>query len=514
MTATPQPSRPTLTDEERIERAQAARAELCRRKLSAFVRFAWPHLQMGAKYEHNWHIDAVCDHTQRQLEEWACAREGGPAQVCKDLLTNIPPRCLKSTLVSVCATAWALLRWPTIKIGCLSVNPRVSFRDALACRTLIQSTWFQQSFVPDWQLRDDQNSVSNFGTTQGGSRVARGFDSNVVGEGFDWLLIDDPHDPRDTAEAIQKVIDGWDAAVGSRVSDARYSIRSCIMQCVRDDDFSAHVLKQGWGRLCLPMEYEAEYTVESPYGWHDPRTIEGEVLHPVRFPTEVLDKLKVERGSFGYAAQYQQRPQQFGGGTIKRAWLKRFTMSLLPQLDWMTVSCDATFGAEVEPEAKKKKKDPDNVGLLVIGGSGPRRFVLCDATRRMSFLESIAAIKALIETYPSVQYLLVENAAAGGPIVASLKKEIEEGGLRAITIEMIDPRKHGSKKDRVIASLPQLESGMVHVLDGAAWETAFVDELALFPNASHDDRVDALTQVLIHWAPTSVVDRWNALAKT
>ena len=52
------------------------------------------------------------------------------------------------------------------------------------------------------------------------------------------------------------------------------------------------------------------------------------------------------------------------------------------------VIVDATFGS-VEEGA-------DNVGLLVIAGAGPKRFVLCDASRRMSFLDSIAAIKALL----------------------------------------------------------------------------------------------------------------------
>lgn len=493
--------------EQRSEFATAARAELARRKLSAFVRFAWPHLNTRP-LDRNWHIDVVCDHTQRQLEEWAVASDGGPPQVCQDLMTNIPPRCLKSTLVSVCGTAWAMLRWPWIKIGCLSVNPRVSFRDALATRTLLQSEWFQATFAPDWQISEDQSSVGNFGTTAGGSRTARGIASNVVGEGFDWLLIDDPHDPRDSEDAIQKVITGWDEAIASRVSDARYSIRSCIMQRVRENDFADHVLAQGWGHLCLPMEFEPAHTVASPYGWIDSRSVAGEVLDPVRFPPDVLSKIKRERGSYAYAAQYQQRPAPLAGGVMKSHWFKRFTMADLPaQPDWTTISVDATFGSVTDTA--------DNVGLLVACGVGPKRYCLSDASRKMSFLDTIASIRALIVTYPQVNKVLIEKSAAGGPITEVLRKEINEGTLRTVTIVETIPREIGSKMDRVVAELPQLEAGMAHLLEGAPWVDAFVGEHAMFPNAAHDDRVDAWSQLMIYYNPIKDNrQRWARLSKT
>lgn len=491
-------------------RAELVRREIerrrARRSLSEFVRASWRITNPGIPYEHNWHVDAVCDHVQRQLEEWARARrEREFVQVCRDLLINIPPRCLKSTMVSVCATAWAWGHWPEIKIGCLSVNPRVSFRDALAARALIDSDWYRSVFRPTWRIRDDASAVSNFGNTAGGSRIARGFESNVVGEGFDWILIDDPHDPRDSAAAVQKVLDGWDVAVGSRTNDQRTSIRSCIMQAVTENDFRGHVLKQGWGHLCLPMEFEPERVVASPYGWRDPRTKPGEPLHASRFPPHVLEQIKRERGSYAYAAQYQQRPAPLAGGIIQRSWFKRFTMADLPaKLDWTTISVDATFGS-VEEGA-------DNVGLLVVAGAGPKRFVLCDASRRMSFLDSVAAIRALVETYPEVRRVLIEKAAGGGPITEMLRREVNTGSLRTVVIEEINPREHGKKTDRVVASLPQLEAGMVHLLDGAAWVAPFIDEMGVFPNGQHDDRVDALSQLLIRYNALNPRERWKLLS--
>lgn len=498
----------SLGPELRRRIARAARAELARRSLAEFIRQSWHVTNPGVRYEHGRHVDVIAAHVQRQLEDWARARlDPTHVQPGKDLLINIPPRCLKSTIVSVCATAWAWIHWPEMKIGCLSVNPRVSFRDALGTRALILSDWYQQSFQPEWSIRDDQNAVGNFANTTGGSRIARGFESNVVGEGFDWILVDDPHDPRDSAAAVRKVLDGWDVAVGSRVNDARVSIRTGIMQCVTEGDFSDHVRKQGWAHVCLPMEFEPERVTPGPYPdlpteW---RTVAGESLHPDRFPPAVLEQLKIERGSYAYAAQYQQRPAPMAGGIIQRAWFRTFTMAEAPPFEWTTISVDATFGSVQE--------GADNVGLLVVAGAGLKRYVLCDASRKMSFLDTIAAIKALLVTYPAVRRILVEKAAAGGPITEVLRKEIAEGALRMIVVEEINPRDHGKKTDRVVASLPQLEAGMVHVLAGAHWVDAFIGEHGLFPNGQHDDRVDALSQLLIRYGGSGERARWKALSR-
>ncbi len=485
----------------------AARRELCRRSLYQFVKQSFDITNPGVAFEDSPHILVVCNHVQRLIEDWGTARDDKAfVQVCRDLLINLPPRCLKSTLVSVCATAWAWIRWPEMKIGCLSINPRVSYRDAQSVRKLITSDWYQQSFAPLWTLRDDQTAVSNFANTAGGSRVARGLESNVVGEGFDWIIVDDPHDPRDSAAMIQKVVDGWDIAVGSRQSDYRTSIRTGIMQAVMEGDFSDHVRGQGWGWLCLPMEFEPERVIESPYGWRDWRTQSGECLHPERFPPRVIEQLKIERGSYAWAAQFQQRAAPLAGGIIQRSWFKRFTMADLPdKLDWTTISVDATFGSVAE--------GADNVGLLVVAGSGPKRYVLCDASRRMSFLDSCAAIRALLVQYPEVRRILIEKAAAGGPITEILRKEVSNGRLGVVVIDEINPQLHGKKTDRVVASLPQLEAGMVHLLDGASWIEAFVGEHGLFPNGQHDDRVDALTQLLIRYKANDMKSQWKAAAK-
>jgi predicted phage terminase large subunit-like protein len=492
---------------------------LARRYLRYFVRESWHVTNPGVPLEDAWFVDVVADHVQRQIEEWANARRD-PTHIptLKDLLVNLPPRCAKSTLVSLCATAWAWLDHPEMRIGCLSTNPRVSFRDALAVRTLITSEWYQSWFAPAWTLREDQSAVGNFANTAGGSRVARGFDSNVVGEGFDWILVDDPHDPRDSEGQINAVITGWDVALSSRVNDPRSSIRTSIMQPITEHDFSSHVRAQGWAWLCLAMErkpdektpdFPIEVAIDGKLTRRDPRAV-GECLHPKRFPPAVLDQRKLELGPYGYAAQYQMEPAPLEGGMIKRDWFKRFSIGEITKdgkldVDWVTISVDPAGDAE---------HDGDPVGLLVAAGKGPRRYVLEDASRRMSWLETCAALRALLVTWPQCRKVLVEKSAVGPAIVQTLRKEVNEGALRTIVVEELTTHMIGSKKQRALAMVPALAAGLVNLLDGASWVQAFIGEHALFPNAQHDDRVDALGQLLAHYAPvTDAKTRWKVLGR-
>src|SRR5262245_7311917 len=160
----------------------AVRAEQARRRLYDFLRFAWAELEPGQAFEPGAHIEAICDHVQWQLEDRARAAED-PDYVMQvqNLLINIPPRCLKSRIVSVCATAWAWLRWPYLRILCLSANPRVSSRDADATRELIRSKWYQGWFAPAWKIREDKTALAGLGNTAGGFRAARGFDATITG---------------------------------------------------------------------------------------------------------------------------------------------------------------------------------------------------------------------------------------------------------------------------------------------------------------------------------------------
>src|SRR5215469_12944033 len=85
--------RPCLRDE--IDK------ELAGRSLREFVRQAWPIVEPATPFVPGWHIDAIVEHLE------AVTR----GQI-RNLLVNVPPRHMKSLLVSAFWPAWEWIRFP------------------------------------------------------------------------------------------------------------------------------------------------------------------------------------------------------------------------------------------------------------------------------------------------------------------------------------------------------------------------------------------------------------------
>ncbi len=108
--------------------------ELAARSLREFVRQAW-HDRRAARRRSSpgWHIDAIIDHLE------AVTR----GQI-RNLLINVPPRHMKSLLVSVFWPAWEWIRHPRAALALQQLCARtLSMRDSVKCRRLIESPWYQ-----------------------------------------------------------------------------------------------------------------------------------------------------------------------------------------------------------------------------------------------------------------------------------------------------------------------------------------------------------------------------------
>jgi predicted phage terminase large subunit-like protein len=536
---------PEPTDEERRrewlanatpeEVKEATAAERAYLSLSEFFRQAFVEvIEPSTPYAHGEHVDAICDHIQWQLEERARA-VADPTYVmqCQDLLVNMPPRMLKTIIIQVAAVAWAWLHWPELRVLCLSTNPKVSTEAADSCRLLIRSDWYQRSFQPAWQIRDDKDGVTDMKNDAGGRRTARGWDANVVGEGADWRIIDDPNDPDDVHSEVKRenVATRWTKSIANRKTSPRTSITTGIQQRVHIEDWSsARLAEGGWVHLCLRQEYlptrhartsmpvnaGGRYEHGGLHTWRDWRSVKGETLHPARFSAAWCAKERVLMGTLSYEAQHNQDPRLTDGNLFKRAHWKFFRWhdseptdpSRRPEgcnhepavvikrtsLEWIATSTDAAF-------TKTDTSDP--VGTLVGGGIGARVYLFSDRTMKRDYRETRALILELAAAYPWAAHL-IEKKANGDAVVNDLGSAV--GGLILLNPE-------GGKPSRAAACSPRVEAGDVYLLDGAEWLDDFVSELADFPGGSHDDRVDAFTQLLIHYGSSPSVAAQMALAR-
>lgn len=520
----------------RIAVASGARAARAKRSLFHFFVQGWAVLEPDVELDINWHHKLVCDVLQGILMDWLRHQRTGKKfrQRVRNAIFNLPPGTTKSRIISVFAPAWMWLHRPSWTVLCLSANPDVATRDATLARDLVMSDWYRSTFGITWTIREDVNARGKYKNTAGGERTSRGLTSKVTGNRADAIFIDDPNDMHEVfSEASRKEVNSkFDNAIFNRVNDPRSSVRLLMQQRGHEDDLSGHWLAKDSSVLhvCLPMEFDVARAFKSIFG-SDPRNDNGQLLHEARFTPEVIAAERERLGTFSFEAQYNQDAGSLDGGMFKREWFRFFTIAGrasqdFPRpngctdapafelkfkdaananlhwtrrldLDAIYVSVDATFGSVSDAAS--------NVGLGAIGVKGAQLFVLDDRTEAMTYPQTKAAVRKMFEDYPAARKFLIEKKANGQAILDELSAEIP--GMIAVEPE-------GGKIARAHAMSPRYEAHQVYVLEGAAWVAKHVDEISVFPNGKKDDRVDMMSQLVIHLMDTSSnASRWKAMAK-
>ena len=254
--------------------------------LDGFIEEFWTTLEPKRELKFGWALLAMCRHlsavTQGQIQF---------------LLMTVPPGMMKSLLL-VFWTAW---EWgpqgrPDVQVLATSYSQPNVLRDNVKLRRLIESDKFQALWP--LKLRDDQNAKGKFENTGNGFSEARPFSSMTGGRG-DRVKIDDPHSTetaesdteRDTAVRIFR------EGISDRLNDVTTSAIVIIMQRLHEQDIAAVAMELdiGFTHLNLPMEFEPDRAcrtyVAGELFFEDPRTFEGELLFPERFPAQEIERL-------------------------------------------------------------------------------------------------------------------------------------------------------------------------------------------------------------------------------
>jgi predicted phage terminase large subunit-like protein len=176
------------------------------------------------------------------------------------------------------------------------------------------------------------------------------------------------------------------------------------------------------------------------------------------------------------------------GKVFQREWFIHYwTMDTLPhEMHETIMSCDLTF---------KKSPQADWVVMQVWGRFSNQRFLLDQVRAKMSFMESVHAIKALSAKWPKIKHRIVEGAANGEAMKSYFEQELK--------IELYVPR--ANKVERAHFSTAQYEMGNIWLPDpsmsGFGWVNDFVEEHMLFDGDAGgvDDQVDAESQAHIYF---------------
>ncbi|MDI9850268.1 hypothetical protein QM467_19745, partial [Rhodoblastus sp. 17X3] len=155
---------------------------LLRQNFNAFVEKAFATLAPGQDFVPGWHLKAI----SYQLER---VRRGE----IRRLIVNLPPRSLKSIMVSVAFPAFLLGHDPAQRIICVSYSGDLARKHANDFRALMEARWYKELFPGARVGRKD--SEIEIELTERGFRMATSVGGTLTGRGAQLLLIDDPLKP-------------------------------------------------------------------------------------------------------------------------------------------------------------------------------------------------------------------------------------------------------------------------------------------------------------------------------
>lgn len=444
--------------------------------LSQFIKLAWKQVEPARIFISGWHIDAIAEHL-----------EAISAGKLKRLVINIPPGCMKSLTCCVFWPAWVWTFKPECKWIYASYSMGLSQRDNLRMRRLIETDWYQQRWGNSFRPLKDNWGAIKFMNDHAGFRLCTSTDGTVTGEHADVQVCDDPVKPQDarggalaTKTILTSCLEWWNETMASRLVDFENSARVIIMQRLHVQDLAGSVLKGGgYEHLCLPMEYEPKSYCSTSIGFKDPRTEENSPLWPERFSKEAIKQLKQELGPRGEAAQLQQHPVPITGSVFEREYASFWTEK--PEVKTVISSWDCTF---------KETGSSYVVGQVWGVTDNLASYVLLDQVRsRMSFSDTLKAIRKISMKYPFCSAHLIEEKANGSAIIDILQNEIP--GICAIL-------PYGGKESRAhaVESLWSNEQVLLPCPIQFPWVTELLQEILEFPSSINDDQVDAMTQAL------------------
>lgn len=447
-----------------------ARAELCRRKFSFFVKEFWACV-VPNELVWNWHMDTICDEYQAVMER---VFTRSPKEY--DIIFNVPPGTSKTMLISVMGTAWDFCRMPAIRdfVGSYSDSAVSGIADNLK---IVMKSDKYTTYFPEVVIRKDKDSLHNFKTTANGEFYAFTVGGTITSKHGDSLKVDDPLNPKRATSStfIEDANHFMDQTLSSRKVDKNVTPTMLIMQRLDQDDPTGHILAQGGSvrHICLPGEVSDKV---SPPELKEKYI--GGLLDPNRLNKKTLDELKLKLGSYGYSGQIMQSPAP-AGGEIWQKWFIPIDDDKFP-----TRSMLLQYGTDWDTAYTKDEENAANAYFTA--GKIKNQIYIDDFD--FAWLEFPQLVKWM-KTKPAPHY--VEAKASG----KSIKQVVSSMGIPVIEVKV---NGGGDKIARARSVTPTAEAGMVCIRKSLL-DKLYYDEkqgILQFPKSKYKDVADALAQCI------------------
>ncbi len=411
------------------------------------------------------------------------------------LIVTMPPRHGKSELISRYLPAWYLGRFPDRQVILASYGKDLAADHGEKARELL-STWGPRMFgvtVTDqgasrWRVDDHE-----------GVMVSSGLRGGITGRGAHLLIIDDPI--KDELEAQselkrERVWNWWQSTASTRLMPGPSAV-IVVQTRWHEDDLAGRLIGESdrWTLLNLPALAEADDELGRD---------EGEALCHELYDEAQFAAMRAEKGSYFFAAMYQQRPAPAEGIMFKRQHFRYYEVQVVP----INAAIDQRLYVLHDDEERRvdagfctvfqtcdvaiSSRDTADWTVVATWALTPDRdLLLLDVERQRFEEQQIAMFLKRCSDKHGRPPMWVESFGAGRSPLGVLTRD----GYPVMAL----PAEAGTKLDKVTRAFGAVSAyerhGIFHPRNysEAPWLQAFEEELIPFPNATHDDQVDVVS---------------------
>lgn len=379
------------------------------------------------------------------------------------LILAAPPQHGKTEMVSRLLPAYLYGLDPTLRIGAASYGALYASKINREVQAILLShryhLLFPESSLLGHRLRRNNDG---FDVPGGGRYDCTGVEGPLTGYSLDLAIIDDPIKNNQDALSPAKKDSVWDWYT-SVVRPRMASDSGTIVMATRwaQDDLSGRILEKQSGVASLSFPAIDD---------------DGNALVPELHPIDQLLEIKSTMSDYFWSALYQGSPIPDDGGD--------FDVNKIEIVDAVPAGIDWVRGWDF---AASTKKHADYTATALLGiHAGVVYIGHVDAIQR-SPSDVLEYIQKRVKDDGDVYQSFPQDPGAAGKYVVNTIVQMLHGHRMEFTPET------GDKRTRAIPFASQVDAGNVRVLRGS-WNDSMMEQMAYFPNGSHDDIVDALSR--------------------
>lgn len=415
----------------------------------------------------------------------------------------MPPQEGKSERVSHAFVLWLLEQNPELRVAIVSYSDEMARRHGAAIKSDAQTfNGTDGELDLGIRLREDSRAAGRWQIDgHAGGVYCVGIAGSLTGKPVDVLVIDDPLKNLDEAQSLAyraRAMNFWRAVAVPRLGPGSKVV--LVQTRWHEKDMGGQLLAEEpdrWRVVSIPALAESD---ADPLG--------RKVGEPMVSARGKRDWAGIRRsvGEYVWAALYQQRPAPAEGGIFRRERFRRWTPYFngdgrdRVDLDGKLHALDGCFRFVTVDLAASTKTSADFTVAAAWAITGDADLVLLGLERaRIGEEEHWPLVRRVRETH-GCETVYVESRMFGTTLV------YEAGRAEVPLVEL------KADKDKLTRALPaaaRVDARKVWLPAGAPWVDAYLDELAGFPNAAHDDQVDvtayAARVIAANWVPTGSV---------